>query len=318
MNYLKNLDTKKRWSIFPITHPDLWSLYKNAVNQFWVAEEPDLSQDNFESLSDDEKLLLKNILSFFAVSDGLVIENLAVNFLNEVDVLEAQYYYTMQAQIEQVHAEMYSLLIETYIKDEVEKESMFNAITEIETVKKKSEWALKWIDNPSFAKRLVAFSLVEGLSFASVFSSIFYFRSRNKMAGLCSANELIFRDEVGHYEFAVNLYKNYLKEEYKLSSEEIKEIVLSCCEVEESFIIETVPSGLPGLTKEDLITYVRYVADIILTDYGIEKHFNASNPLDYMARIGLSAKNNFFENRTGEYTRLEIPTSVEDMYDDNF
>jgi ribonucleoside-diphosphate reductase beta chain len=316
--YLKNNDKTKRWSIFPITHPDLWEYYKKAESQTWKAEEVDLSKDRFDNLSNNQKAYLKNILAFFTVSDGLVLENLAVNFLNEVDILEAQYYYTHQAFIEQVHANMYSLLIDTYIKDEKEKQEMFTAIESIETVRKKAEWAMKWLNHPSFPHRLVAFSLVEGLSFSSVFAGVFYFRSRNLMTGLGDANDLIFKEELHHYEFAVNLYHKYLIDEYKISPEEIREIVISCCEVEKTFVNESMPQGLEGLNKQDMLLYVENVADIILMDYGLPKYYNSPNNLEYMKKIGLSSKNNFFERRVGEYTKLEIPTDSSDMFDEDF
>lgn len=316
--YLLSKEKEKRWSIFPVLHEDLWAEYKKTMSQLWIAEECDFSMDNFDELTLNEKIYLKNILAFFAVSDGLVLENLATNFANEVDLLEAQYYYGQQAVIEQVHAETYSLMIETYVKNEKEKADMFDAISKIETVKKKAEWALKWLDHPSFAHRLVAFSLVEGLSFSSVFAGVFWYRSRNKMIGLGGANELINRDENSHYNFAIKLYNGYLKPEYKLSKEEIKEMVLSCCEVEELFVEESMPNGLQGLEKADMKEYVRYVADFILNDYGIEPHYNATCKLEYMKRIGLTAKNNFFEQRVGQYTRVEMPTSKDEMYDEEF
>jgi ribonucleoside-diphosphate reductase beta chain len=316
--YLKNKDFKKRYSIFPITHQDLWDKYKEAEKQTWVAEEIDLSKDDIESLNDSEKQYLKNILAFFAISDGLVIDNIATNFLNEVDVLEAQYYYGHQTFIEQVHANGYSLLIDSYIKNHKEKEDLFNSMETNPAVYKKVSWAEKWIQHPSFSHRLIAFACVEGISFSSVFSGVFWFRSRNKMSGLGAMNELILRDETGHYEFALNLYKNYLKDEFKISADEIKEIILGCYEVEKVFVEESLPEGLKGLSKEMMIQYVQYVTDIVLNDFGCETHFKVGNSLDYMARIGLSSKNNFFEKREGEYTRIDIPSSVEGMFDDEF
>ena len=315
--YLKTKDVKERYSIFPVTHQDLWDKYKEVESQTWVAEETDLSQDDFSSLTENEKIYLKNILAFFTISDGLVIENLATNFMKEVDVLEAQYFYGHQTFIEQVHANGYSLLIETYIKDNKEKEDLFNSMDTNPAVAAKANWALNWIESPSFAERLLAFACVEGISFSSVFAGVFYFRSRkSKMNGLCSMNELIVRDETAHYEFALYLYKNYLKEEYKVSLNKVKEIILSCCEVELEFVENSLPNGLPGLTKDMMKDYVRYVTDIALKDFGCEPEFNLSNNLEYMSRMGLSAKNNFFEQRVGEYTRVDIPTDSEGMFDD--
>lgn len=316
--YLKNKETKKRYSIFPVIHNDLWQRYKMAESQTWTVEEVDLSDDKFEELDNNEQHYLKNILAFFAVSDGLVIDNLTTNFIVEADILEAQYYYGHQTLIEQVHAETYSLLIDTYISDLTEKEELFNSMDTNPAVLKKGKWAEKWIEHPSFGQRLIAFACVEGISFASVFSGVFWFRSRNKMPGLCDANELIVRDETSHYEFALFLYKNYLKDNYRVEPEMIKEIILDCYEVEKTFVNETMPDGLKGLTKNDMVQYVQYVVDIVLDDFGIEKEFNVSNPLEYMARLGLSAKNNFFEKRVGEYTRVDIPSDNQGMFDEDF
>lgn len=316
--YLKDKSITKRYSIFPIVHNDLWQMYKKAEAQTWVAEEPDLSKDRFDELKDNEKTYLKNILAFFAISDGLVIDNLATNFLNEVEILEAQYFYGHQTFIEQVHANGYSLLIETYIKNLVEREELFNSMETNEAVAKKATWAENWIQHPSFGHRLVAFACVEGISFASVFSGVFWFRSRNKMPGLGSMNELILRDETFHYEFALNLYKEYLKDEYKLSKEELRKIILGCYDAEKIFVNESMPDGLQGLTKEDMVKYVQYVTDIVLNDFGCETEFKTSNPLEFMSRIGLSSKNNFFEKRDGEYTRVEIPTNMDGIFNEEF
>lgn len=302
---LKNKDVKKRYSIFPVTHMDLWEEYVKAVKQFWEVDEAALSEDNYDNLSDDEKIYLKNILAFFAVSDGLVIDNLATNFYTEVDILEAQYFYGMQILIEQIHAEAYSLMIDTYIKDGQEKEDLFNSMDTNPAVAKKAKWAEDWIDHESFVKRIVAFACVEGLSFSSVFAGVFWFRSRNKMAGLASMNELIIRDEGQHYSFAVYLYNEYIKDEYKLSEEIIREIVLGCYDVEKTFVEESMPNGLQGLSVDMMIQYIQFVTDTVLRDFGCKPEFNASNPLDYMNRFALKAKNNFFEERIGQYTRLE-------------
>lgn len=316
--YLKDNTLKKRYSIFPILHPDLWTKYKEVEKQTWVAEETPLDKDRYDDLKDNEKIYLKNILGFFAISDGLVIDNLATNFLNEVEILEAQYFYGHQTFIEQVHANGYSLLIETFIKDIHEREELFNSMESNEAVSKKAAWAENWIQHPSFPQRLVAFACVEGISFSSVFAGVFWFRSRNKMPGLASMNELILRDETAHYEFAVNLYKNYLKDDYKLTKDEIRKIVLGCYEVEKVFIEESMPDGLQGLTKDDMLKYVKFVTDVVLIDFGCEPEFKTNNPLDYMSRIGLSAKNNFFENRVGEYTRVDIPKTMEGVFDEDF
>lgn len=316
--YLKNNDLQKRYSLFPITHQDLWDFYKKAEKQTWVAEEIDLSQDDYNSLNEDEKIYLKNILAFFAISDGLVIDNLATNFMSEVEVLEAQYFYGHQTFIEQVHANGYSLLIDTYIKDSKEKNDLFNSMETNKAVSKKASWAEKWINHPSFAHRLVAFACVEGIAFSSVFAGVFWYRSRNLMKGLGAMNELILKDESLHYDFASYLYKNYLKEEYKIPKEELREIIISCYETEKLFVEKSMPNGLKGLTKEDMIDYVKFVVDTVLQDFGLEKEFNVSNSLDYMKRIGITAKNNFFEERVGQYTRVDIPTTNEGLFDDEF
>lgn len=316
--YLINKELEKRWSIFPVIHKDLWDMYKNAESQTWVAEEIDLSGDKYDELEPNEKEYLKNLLAFFAVSDGLVLENLATNFLQEVDILEAQYYYGHQTFIEQVHANMYSLLIDTFIKDRAEQSQMFNSITEIETVGKKAKWAMEWINHPSFAHRLVAFACVEGLAFSSTFAGIFWFRSRNKMPGLCEANELIMKDENSHYGFATYLYNNYVKEEFKLNTEDIRKIITDCYEVEKTFVIESMPDGLQGITKKDMLDYVKYVTDTIMIGFDLEAEFGVSNPLDYMTRIALPRKTNFFEKRNTDYTRVEVPKNKEDMFTENF
>jgi ribonucleoside-diphosphate reductase beta chain len=238
--------------------------------------------------------------------------------LNEVEVLEAQYFYGHQTFIEQVHANGYSLLIDTYIKNLTEKDELFNSMETNVAVSKKADWAEKWIQHPSFAHRLVAFACVEGIAFSSVFSGVFWFRSRNKMPGLAAMNELILRDETFHYEFALNLYKTYLKDDYKLSTDELRNIILGCYEVEKIFVEESMPDGLQGITKQDMVKYVQYVTDVVLNDFGCATEFKVSNPLEYMSRIGLSSKNNFFEKREGEYTRVDIPTTMDGIFDEEF
>lgn len=308
----------KRWSILPIKHMDLWTRYKNAQKQNWVAEEIDLSKDHFHELSEKEQVYLKNLLAFFAVSDGIVIENLAVNFLQEVDIPEAQFFYGFQIAIESVHSEAYGLLVDTYIKDPIEKDMMFNAVEKIPAVANKAEWAIKWIKSPSFVERLIAFACVEGIAFSSTFAGIFWYRSRNKMPGLCNANELILRDENSHYEFANYFYNNYVEDSNKIEVSVIKSIILGCYEAEKVFVENTMPSGLDGLSKDDMIQYVKYVTDTVLMDFGCGIHFGVSNPLDYMNRISLQRRGNFFESRgNNDYTRVDIPTGGI-VFDDDF
>lgn len=318
MDFLKTKEHNKRYSIFPVVHNDLWQRYKATVDQLWTAEEVDLSKDRYEDLSSPEQEYLKNILAFFTISDGLVIDNLATNFMNESNVLEASYYYGQQILIEQIHAETYSLMIDTYIKDNKEKDALFNSMATNPIVAKKADWALKWIDSPSFAERLIAFACVEGISFSSVFGGVFWFKSRNLMPGLSASNELIVRDETSHYEFAVYLYNTYLKDEYKVAPERVREIILSCYQVEAEFIQASMPEGLKGLTRDNMTQYVQYVTDVVLKDFEVEDEFKVTNPLDYMARIGLSAKNNFFEKVTGEYTRMKLPEEGENLFDEEF
>lgn len=314
--YLKNSDTEKRYSIFPIKNQDLWDAYKAAEKQTWVAEEVNLAQDNYDELNDDEKFYLKNILAFFTISDGLVIENLCDNVITNVDIEEAQYYYKHQAFIEQVHANGYSLLIDTYIKDGEEKKALFNSMVTNPAVRDKASWAENWLSNGTFVEKLIAFACVEGIAFSSVFAGVFWFRSRQKMPGLAEMNELILRDEGFHYEFAVQMFKEYVKDEYKPSPEAIKEVILSCYETEKKFVEESMPDGLQGLTKEMMIEYVQFVTDIVLKDFIGEIHFGTKNPLEYMKKIGLSSKNNFFERRTGGgYTRVDIPTDNDGIFD---
>ena len=310
-NHNQSQKEEKRWSILPIKHIDLWDRYKKAQKQNWVAEEIDLSEDRFSELSEKEQVYLKNLLAFFSISDGIVIENLALNFLREVDIPEAQYFYMFQAAIECVHAHMYGLLVDTYIKDLVEKDAMFNAVSKMKTVADKANWAIKWTESPSFEERLVAFACVEGIAFSSTFAVIFWYRSRNKMLGLGRANELILLDENTHYEFANHLYKNYVPNSNKLDQARVREIILECCTVEEIFVNESMPEGLDGLTKDQMIQYVRYTTDTVLMDFGCEPEFNVQNPLDYMARIALGRRGNFFEGRgNNDYTEIEISGDI--------
>lgn len=314
--YLNNSDTEKRYSIFPIKNQDLWDAYKAAEKQTWVAEEVNLAQDKYDDLSEEEKFYLKNILAFFTISDGLVIDNLCDNVIDNVDIAEAKYYYNHQMFIEGVHANGYALLIDTYIEDAKEKKDLFNSMLTNDAVKDKAAWAEYWLTNGTFVEKLVAFACVEGIAFSSVFAGVFWFRSRNKMPGLAEMNELILRDEGFHYEFALQMFKEYVKDEYKPSKERIKEIILSCFETEKTFVEKSLPDGLHGLTKQMMIEYVEFVTDIVLKDFTGDTEFNTKNPLEYMKKIGLSSKNNFFERRTGGgYTRVDIPTSNEGIFD---
>jgi ribonucleoside-diphosphate reductase beta chain len=316
--YLKNSDIGKRYSIFPIKNQDLWDAYKAAEKQTWVVEEVGLAQDDYDDLTNDEKMYLKNILAFFSISDGLVIDNLCSNVIDNIDIEEAKYYYRHQAFIEQVHQNGYGLLIDTYIKDNREKEDLFNSMITNQAVYKKANWAENWLNNGTFVEKLIAFACVEGIAFSSVFAGVFWFRSRNKMPGLAEMNELILRDESFHYDFALEMFRTYVKDEYKPSRERISEIILSCFETEKVFVEESMPDGLQGMSKDMMVDYVKFVTDIVLNDFTGETHFKVSNPLEFMKKIGLSAKNNFFERRTGGgYTRVDIPTTNEGIFDDD-
>ena len=302
----------KRFTIFPIQHPDLWDRYKAAQKQLWIAEEVDLSQDKWHQLTEKEREVLKMCLGFFSASDIIVNNNIVNTIIGQVDQAEAEFYYNLQLFIESVHSELYALFIERYIPQS-EQLQMFNAATEIPTVKKKTDWAMKWMNDDNFEESLVAFACVEGLSFSVLFSLIFYFKETGKLQGLCNGNLLIMKDEQSHYEFGTHYFKNYSK---GLPKNKIREIILDCCETEKQFAIDVLGQGLPGLTVDKMIQYVEFVTDGVLKDFGLEKEFNSSNPLAYMAKISLDSRSNFFESRAvNEYTRAE---QSKDLFEDDF
>lgn len=302
----------KRFTIFPIHHPDLWDRYKSAQKQLWIAEEVDLSQDKWHQLTDKEKEVLKMCLGFFSASDIIVNNNIVTTLLGRIDQAEAEFYYNLQLFIESVHSELYALFIERYIPQS-EQLQMFNAATEIPAVKKKTDWAMKWMNDENFEESLVAFACVEGLSFSVLFSLIFYFKETGKLQGLCNGNLLIMKDEQSHYEFGTHYFKNYSK---GLPKERIRQIILDCCETEKQFAIDVLGQGLPGLTVDKMLQYVEFVTDGVLKDFGLEKEFNSSNPLAYMAKISLDSRSNFFESRAvNEYTRAE---QSKDLFEDDF
>jgi ribonucleoside-diphosphate reductase subunit M2 len=292
-----------RFVMFPIKHNDVWEMYKKQVDCFWRAEEIDLSKDltNWESLNGDEKHFISMILAFFAASDGIVLENLASRFMNEVQVSEARAFYGFQIAMENIHSETYSLLIETYIKDKEEKNKLFNAIEHFPCIKKKSDWAQKWIhDNrSSFATRLVAFACVEGIFFSGAFCSIFWLKKRGLMPGLTFSNELISRDEALHCEFAILLYSKLLK---KMDKSRIHELIKEAVEIETEFICEALPCRLIGMNSEMMTQYIKFVADRLCVQLGYKKIYNISNPFDWMEMISLEGKTNFFERKVGEYS----------------
>jgi ribonucleoside-diphosphate reductase beta chain len=296
-----------RFVLFPIQHDDIWAFYKRAEASFWTAEEIDLAQDLVDwenKLNDDEKHFVKHILAFFAASDGIVNENLAENFLSEVQYTEAKFFYGFQIAIENIHSETYSLLIDTYIKDTADKNYLFNAIDTLDCVRKKADWALRWIENGSFAQRLVAFAAVEGIFFSGSFCSIFWLKKRGLMPGLSFSNELISRDEGLHCDFACLLYNNHVVN--KLSKEEIKEIITDAVEIEKEFILDALPVKLIGMNSDLMSQYIEFVADRLLNELGNEKIYNTANPFDFMDMISIQGKTNFFEKRVGEYQKAGV------------
>jgi ribonucleoside-diphosphate reductase beta chain len=299
-------ENKNRFVLFPIEHHDIWDYYKKAESVFWTAEEIDLSSDliDWEKLNEGERHFVKNVLAFFAASDGIVNENLAENFVNEVQYTEAKFFYGFQIMMENIHSETYSLLIDTYIKDKEEQNHLFNAIDTIPAVQKKAEWALRWIKSPSFAERLIAFAAVEGIFFSGSFCSIFWLKKRGLMPGLSFSNELISRDEGLHCDFAVHLHNNHI--ENKVSSERIKEIIGSALEIEKEFITESLPVDLIGMNKDLMKQYLEYVADRLLVDLGVGKAYNSENPFDFMQNIAMENKTNFFEKRVSDYSKSAV------------
>jgi len=301
-----------RFVLFPIEHDDIWQYYKKSEASFWTAEEIDLLQDlkDWETLNDNEQYFIKNVLAFFAASDGIVNENLAENFVNEVQYTEAKFFYGFQIAMENIHSETYSLLIDTYVKSKEEQTKLFNAIDTIDAVKKKAEWALKWIDSDSFAERLIAFAAVEGIFFSGSFCSIFWLKKRGLMPGLSFSNELISRDEALHCDFAIHLHNEHILD--KVSEERIKEIIESALEIEKEFITESLPVSMIGMNSELMSEYLEYVTDRLLIDLKCSPSYGTKNPFDFMANIALENKTNFFEKRVGEYAKSGVGNSAED------
>jgi ribonucleoside-diphosphate reductase beta chain len=301
------INNPNRFVLFPIEHQDLWEHYLNQKAAMWTVEEIDLSKDiaHWETkLTDNERYFIKNILAFFAASDGIVNENLAINFLNEVQYTEAKFFYGFQIMMENIHSQMYSLLIDTYIKDTKERQECFNAIEYMPPVKKKAEWALNWIESDSFIDRLIAFVAVEGIFFSGSFCSIFYLKSRGLMPGLCDSNVFISRDEAMHADFAIHLLNNHIVE--KPSEDRIREIFLSALEIEKEFITESLPISLIGMNADLMKQYLEFVVDGLLSQLGCEKEFNSKNPFEFMNQIALKTKQNFFEGRSTEYKSADL------------
>ncbi|MBV8327369.1 ribonucleoside-diphosphate reductase small subunit [Chryseobacterium sp.] len=300
-------ENKDRFVIFPIRHHDIWEFYKKAEASFWTTEEVDLSPDMHDwqnKLSKDERYFIAHILAFFAASDGIVNENLSVNFIQEVQYPEARCFYGFQIMIENIHSEMYSLLIDTYIKDAKEKDHLLRAIETIPCVQKKAEWALRWMDSESYAERLIAFAAVEGIFFSGSFCSIFWLKKRGLMPGLAFSNELISRDEGLHADFACLLYTQHL--ENRLQEKIVRKIIADAVTIEKEFVTDALPVRLIGMNADLMCQYIEFVADRLLLALGYSKIWNASNPFDFMELISLQGKTNFFERRVGEYQKTGV------------
>ncbi|MFV8280580.1 ribonucleotide-diphosphate reductase subunit beta [Christiangramia marina] len=300
-------ENKDRFVIFPIKHNDIWDWYKKMEACFWTAEEIDLHQDLTDwsnKLNADERYFIKHILAFFAASDGIVNENLAENFVNEVQYSEAKFFYGFQIMMENIHSETYSLLIDTYVKDEKEKNQLFTAIEVFPAIKKKADWALNWIESDSFAERLIAFAAVEGIFFSGAFCSIFWLKKRGLMPGLTFSNELISRDEGMHCDFAVHLHNNHLVN--KVPKEKIRKIIIDALNIEREFVTESLPVSLIGMNAKLMTQYLEFVTDRLLVELECEKEFNVTNPFDFMDMINLQGKTNFFEKRVSEYQKAGV------------
>ena len=300
-------ENKDRFVIFPIKHQDIWEWYKKQEACIWTAEEIDLHTDLNDwnnKLNADEKYFIKHILAFFAASDGIVNENLAENFVSEVQYPEAKFFYGFQLMMENIHSETYSLLIDTYVKDEAEKNQLFHAIEVFPAIKEKADWALRWIESPSFAERLIAFAAVEGIFFSGSFCSIFWLKKRGLMPGLTFSNELISRDEGMHCDFAVHLHRNHIVN--KVPKERITEILTDALNIERKFITESLPVSLIGMNSTLMTQYLEFVTDRLLVELGCDRVYNSSNPFDFMDMISLQGKTNFFEKRVAEYQKAGV------------
>jgi len=301
------MPNNNRFVIFPIQHQDIWEWYKKQEACFWTAEEIDLHQDLVDwksKLTTDERYFIKHILAFFAASDGIVNENLAENFVSEVQYSEAKFFYGFQLMMENIHSEVYSLLIDTYVSDEVEKDKLFRAIDLFPAITKKANWALKWIESPSFAERLIAFAAVEGIFFSGSFCSIFWLKKRGLMPGLTFSNELISRDEGMHSDFAVYLHNNHIIN--KVPKKRITEILVDALDIEREFITESLPVSLIGMNSKLMTQYLEFVTDRLLIDFECNKVYNSKNPFDFMELISLEGKTNFFEKRVSEYQKAGV------------
>jgi ribonucleoside-diphosphate reductase beta chain len=306
-------ENKDRFVIFPIKHNDIWEYYKKSEASFWTAEEIDLSNDMGDwnnKLNDNERHFVKHVLAFFAASDGIVNENLAINFLNEVQYPEARFFYGFQVMMENIHSETYSLLIDTYIKDPVEKDRLLHAVETVPCVGKKADWALTWINNGTFAERLIAFAAVEGIFFSGSFCSIFWLKKRGLMPGLSFSNELISRDEGLHCDFACMLYADHIQN--KLPKEKVTQIITDAVVIEKEFVSDAIPVRLIGMNSDLMCQYIEFCADRLLLALGCDKFYNATNPFDFMEMISLQGKTNFFEKRVAEYQKSGVMNNKEE------
>lgn len=299
-------ENKDRFVLFPIAHNDIWEFYKKAEASFWTAEEIDLSQDlkDWENLNDGERHFISHVLAFFAASDGIVNENLAEHFVAEVQYTEAKFFYGFQIAMENIHSETYSLLIDTYVKDAKEKDKLFHAIETMDCVKKKADWALRWIDEGSFQERLVAFAAVEGIFFSGSFCSIFWLKKRGLMPGLSFSNELISRDEGLHCDFACHIYNEHVVN--KMPKETIIDIIKDAVEIEKEFVTDALPVKLIGMNSDMMCQYIEFVADRLLNELTGQKVYHSTNPFDFMEMISLQGKTNFFEKRVGDYQKAGV------------
>ena len=306
-------EEENRYVIFPIKYDDIWTEYKKAVANIWTVEEIDLTKDydDYLKLSENEKHFIDNVLAFFAASDGIVNENLVDRFCNEVKILEAKFFYGFQIAIENIHSETYSLLIDTLIKQDDYKHKLLNAVDNIPSIKKKADWAIKWINDTDsdFGNRLIAFAAVEGIFFSGSFCSIFWLKKRGLMPGLCFSNELISRDEGLHTDFAVLLHNRYLQN--KPSDETVYKIIKEAVEIEKEFITDSLSCELIGMNAKLMKQYIEYIADRLLKMLGKKPVYNKTNPFDWMETISIQGKTNFFEKRVGEYANAANPNNKE-------
>ncbi len=305
-------ENNTRFVLFPIKHNDIWEYYKKAEASFWTAEEIDLSQDlkDWANLNDGERHFISHVLAFFAASDGIVNENLAEHFVAEVQYTEAKFFYGFQLMMENIHSETYSLLIDTYVKDPTEKDKLFNAIETMDCVKKKADWALRWIDEGNFQERLIAFAAVEGIFFSGSFCSIFWLKKRGLMPGLSFSNELISRDEGLHCDFACHLYTKHVNNH--LPEQTVIDIIKDAVEIEKEFVTDALPVNLIGMNADLMCQYIEFVADRLLNELVGQKIYNSSNPFDFMEMISLQGKTNFFEKRVGDYQKAGVMKGDQD------